>query len=573
MADLAPPRSDHTLSFSSGLFGRFARIQYVALTAMRARMFVNSLRSNQGVFEFSARAIAYGIYALMGLGMAVGAGSAAFSLVLNKEWRYLPIEFWVVFFVWQAVAVALASFQEQYELGSLLRFPVSFGSYYALFLIFGLVDITTVIGGLCCCGILAGVTFARLDLFAWAAPALALFAVFNILLARTVLAWIDRWLAKRRSRELISVLFVLALLSLQLLNPALRSHGDRGPVHHLPGQNGSTEFMGRIELWMGTANAVQVWLPPGLVARSLSETGHREISGTLESMGILCLYVVGAGGLLGVRLRAEFRGESFGEAPNRDQSKTRNARWLLAGGPVAAIIEKDLRTLSRSIPQLYSLAVPMLMVLVVGGLFNNSSKFMYRPQRFALPLCVAYGLLGFTQLVYNALGPEGKGVQLLFFAPVRIRTVLLAKNLLHATLYLIVAFGSGLLACMRLGWPSPAILITTLAWLLFALPANLAAGDVLSITMAYRVNLGRLGRQSGSQGNAILSMLIQTSLLGIGAAVISLSAFFGKPWASVPVLLMFAAVAVFVWLRVLRLSDDMANRRRDTLISRLAKAE
>jgi ABC-2 type transport system permease protein len=126
---------------------------------------------------------------------------------------------------------------------------------------------------------------------------------------------------------------------------------------------------------------------------------------------------------------------------------------------------------------------------------------------------------------------------------------------------------------MRLGWPSPAILITTLAWLLFALPANLAAGDVLSITMAYRVNLGRLGRQSGSQGNAILSMLIQTSLLGIGAAVISLSAFFGKPWASVPVLLMFAAVAVFVWLRVLRLSDDMANRRRDTLISRLAKAE
>jgi hypothetical protein len=36
---------------------------------------------------------------------------------------------------------------------------------------------------------------------------------------------------------------------------------------------------------------------------------------------------------------------------------------------------------------------------------------------------------------------------------------------------------------------------------------------------------------------------------------------------------MFAAVAVFVWLRVLRLSDDMANRRRDTLISRLAKAE
>ncbi|HTB95686.1 MAG TPA: hypothetical protein VK716_01650 [Terracidiphilus sp.] len=572
MADLASQRPDNSLPLSSGPFGKFARGQYAALIRMRARMIVNGLRSNQGVFEFSARAIAYGVYALIGLTMAVGAGGAAFSLVFNGEWRFFPIEFWILFFIWQSIAVALASFQEQYDLGSLLRFPVNFGSYYALFLIFGFVDITTVIGGLCCCGILAGVTLARLDLFLWTAPILVAFALFNILLARAVLAWIDRWLAKRRSRELISVLFVLALLSLQLLNPALHAHGDHGLGHHRSSPADPSQFMNRIEPWLGEANAIQRWLPPGLISRSLTAAGSRELSGALEPMGILSLYVLAAGAILGIRLRAEYRGESFGEAPERDQGKAKTAHWLLAGGPVAAIIEKDLRTMSRSIPQLYSLAIPMLMVIVVGGLFGNS-RMVHRPQQFALPLCVAYGLLGFTQLVYNALGPEGTGIQLLFFAPVKIRSVLLAKNLLHSALYLFVAIGSGFLACLRMGWPSPTVLITTFAWLLFALPANLAAGDLLSITMAYRVNLGRLGRQSGSQGNAILSMLIQTLLIGVGAGVIGVCAYMKKPWAATPALLVFAVAAVFAWLHVLGKSDEMANARRDTLISRLARAE
>ena len=132
---------------------------------------------------------------------------------------------------------------------------------------------------------------------------------------------------------------------------------------------------------------------------------------------------------------------------------------------------------------------------------------------------------------------------------------------------------SGFLASLRIGKPDIEVIAATIGWIVFALPANLAAGNVISITMAYRVNLGRIGRQSGSQANALLSMLIQTSILGIGVGIISLCNIFGRLWLAPPVLLALAVIAIIAWLLVLRNVDAMANQRRDTLIAKLVKAE
>jgi ABC-2 type transport system permease protein len=111
------------------------------------------------------------------------------------------------------------------------------------------------------------------------------------------------------------------------------------------------------------------------------------------------------------------------------------------------------------------------------------------------------------------------------------------------------------------------------AWLLFALPTNLAAGDVLSLTMAYRVNPGRISRQRGSQANAILSLLIQLGVIGSGVVVFFLGWYWGNVWLAVPVFLTLSAGAVFAWMRVLRNADGIANQRRDSLIATLMKTE
>jgi ABC-2 type transport system permease protein len=558
----------------AGVFGRRARDQYAAMAAMLARIFMNRFRTLSGAFELGARTVSFFIYCLMGLSLGAGAGAVAYSLVSSRRWQSLALEFWVISFLWVAISIALASFQEQYDMSGLLHFPVNFRSFYFLHLIFGLIDVSTIVGVLCCLGMLTASTIVRPDLFGAMLAALAGLAAFNILLARAVLAWIDRWLAKRRSREIVSALFVLAMVCLQLLNPLLRNqeHGRHGG--RVERNLRATSLPRETPPWLVDLGIVQRWLPPGLAANVPRSFEDHEPAKAGASIGGLVIFTLAAGGFLAVRLRAEFRGENLGESPGRHAGRESDSNWRIVGsGPLSAQIEKELRTMLRSLTQLYSVGVPMLMVFVIASLFRNGATVAREPVHLALPVSVAYGLLGFTQLMYNNLGAEGKGIQMLFLFPVRMRTVLLGKNLFHGTLYLLVAMVSASLAALRMGPPDALLVITTLCWLAFALPANLAAGNILSLTMAYRVNLGRIGRQSGSQANALVSMVIQAAILGIGAVVISLANIFDKGWVAPPVLAVFACAACLAWALVLRNADKIANARRDSLITKLARIE
>ena len=150
---------------------------------------------------------------------------------------------------------------------------------------------------------------------------------------------------------------------------------------------------------------------------------------------------------------------------------------------------------------------------------------------------------------------------------------MLAKNLFHAILFAVDAVLVCIVASLRIGRPEPMAVAATAAWLLFALPVHLAAGNAFSLAMPYRINLGRLARQRGSQASALLSMLVQLGVLGIGAGVFALCSFFDRLWLAVPVFLAMAVVAAFAWMRVLDKVDAMANQRRDTLIATLVKTE
>ncbi|MGA8740916.1 MAG: hypothetical protein WB561_06995, partial [Terracidiphilus sp.] len=419
-------------------FGRMARRQYAALVAMRWRMVANSVRSVQGAFEFGARGVAFIVYSIMGLSLGFGLGAGAFSMVSSGHLQLLSALFWTVLLVWQVLPIALASFQEQFDLNGLLRFPVSFGSFYLLHVVFGLVDVPTILGGICSLGILVGVTLARPGLFLWTALVLAAYALFNILLARTVLAWVDRWLSKRRSREVVSAIFLLLMLSLQLLNPALHQQNRNRSGKHRGNHPSAGIEINELPEWAKSAIAVGPWLPPGLAAEGIYQNAIQKTPFALESMGVLGLYILATGALLGVRLRAEFRGERLSDAPAARKRNESDRRWLIDGsGPIAAVMEKELRTIPRSMPLLFAMGAPLLTVLVISTLFRNGAL-GGRPFQLAFPLCVCYALLGFTQLIFNNLGAEGTGIQMLFLSPTPIRTVLLAKNLLHGMLYALV---------------------------------------------------------------------------------------------------------------------------------------
>ena len=223
-------------------------------------------------------------------------------------------------------------------------------------------------------------------------------------------------------------------------------------------------------------------------------------------------------------------------------------------------------------PLLYALAAPLLMVFLLSGLFTKAGAAGY-PSAFSWLVSLAYALVGFTQLFYNNLGPEGPGIQMLFLSPTPMRTVMLAKNLFHSLLFFVDAILVCIISSLRIGWPAPAAIAATTAWALFALPVHLAAGNAFSLNMPYRMNLGRITRQRGSQASALFSMLIQLGVLGIGAGVIAACSFLDKLWLATPVLLILAIAAIIVWKRVLDNVDAMAARRRESLIATLVGTE
>jgi ABC-2 type transport system permease protein len=549
-----------------------ARAQYVAVLGMRWRMLFNSLRTKQGKFELGARVFATGFFLTIWFGAGVGCGILAHQITDDHQLIFLPALLWPLTLMWQVVPVILSTALESVELNFMSRFPVSFRSYTLLYLFFGVLDPSSVFGGICVLGIWIGVVAARPGLALWTALALGLFALFNFLLTRMIFAWIERWLAQRRTREILVIVLLFVFLSFQLLNPALHSHSGRAPSIN------RTEFFHTLKL----IQSVQIFFPPGLAGDAVAMADKGRYLAALGLLGGVAIYAVIAGALLALRLRGEYRGENFGEAPvatkarradvragsARDTSGmvAANRRWF--DGPVGAVLAKEVRILSRSGVMLFGLFAPLVLIFAMGGSIRADRSFSLQ---YAFPVAIAYGFLPLTRQFCNSLGAEGAGIQLYFLSPTPFRSVILAKNLLQVGLFCVELALVASVAVFRFGAPGPTLAIATFCWVLFALPANLAAGNVLSITLAYRMTFTRLSREQGSVGNGLLSLLIQLLVFALGVAVYVPLAHTHHAGLAAPVFLVLAAASVFVWLRVLANVGHMAANRREALMAMLVR--
>lgn len=541
--------------------------QYGAVARMRGRMLVNSLRTRRGKFELGAGLFTAGFFLLIWLLAGLGLGVAAWHFVSGNQLEMLALLLWPVLLVWQTLPAIAASFQEHVDLSFLLRFPISFSSYVLLYLFFDLFEVSSLLGGVALLGIWIGTVTARPDLALWTALVFTMFGAFNVLLTRMIFAWIDRWIAQRRTREILGILILFCFLGLQALNPAF--HRRAGGTLRRPLTLLSAEH---------ATERLQKPLPPALAANAIAFMGEGHAMQAAAPLGGLVLYSLAAGALLGIRLRKEYRGESLGEAPGTVERTLRNpepAPKAPAGAfrfensrPIAAVMEKELRYLPRSGAMLYSLAAPLVLLFLFGGASRAGHEYA---AHYALPLGVAYGFLGLTRLIGNSLGGEGAGIQLYFLSPTPFRTVMLAKNLLQIGLFGVELILVCVIVGLRFGFPGPLIIAVTVCWLLFALPVQLAVGNILSISMAYRMTLTRFSRESGSMGNGLLSLLTQLLVCAVGAGIFFSFAHFGHAGLAIPALLGLAIVAFAAWFRGLARLDRMANQRRDTLIATLVR--
>ncbi|MFZ0662768.1 MAG: hypothetical protein WAM66_08755 [Acidobacteriaceae bacterium] len=538
------------------------RAQYGTVAAMRWHMLLNSLRTGRGSFEMGARIFTQGFFALIGLGIGVGLGFGAWQIATHDSPRLLAALFWLVLVFWQIIPITIASFQENADLSIFLRFPVNFASYALFYILFGLFDIGSLVGGIALFGVWVGASVARPELIGWITLAVALFALFNIFLTRMIFAWLDRWLAQRKTREVLGMIFLFLLLGAQFLNPAFYHGGFGHSTHHAA-----------IARYLHTAERVQVFLPPGLAATAIDSAHQGQPLEAGADLFFLALYVAATGALLGVRLRAEYRGESLGEAPSATAKITRtrgSASRLEGSGPVSAVVEKEIRYLMRSGVMLYGFLAPLVIVFLFSrGMPGEHGVGFAR--EYALPLGVAYSFLGLARFIYNNLGGEGAGIQLYFLSPTPFRDIMLAKNIVHFLIFLIELALVWTIVAFRAGMPGPQILAVTLCWLVFAVPAQLALGNILSITMAYRMNMTRMGREHGSLGNSLLSMLVQLIVFAVGAAVYVPLKAVGHANLAAPILLVLATGSIFFWLRTLANAGTMVAARKESLVTTLYK--
>ena len=187
--------------------------------------------------------------------------------------------------------------------------------------------------------------------------------------------------------------------------------------------------------------------------------------------------------LLTLRLRAEFRGESFGEAPalcdgrresprgsvcrrtrrDRFRQQAKLVRWAGRrdpgqGDPVSLAQRR------HALRADYAFGVDLC-----HGRPIRADRSV--PIHFVFPIAIAYGFLPLTRQFCNSLGTEGAGIQLYFLSPTSFRIVMLAKNLLQIGLFCLELVLVATLAVFRFGAPPP-----TLADCDFLLGALCAAG-------------------------------------------------------------------------------------------------
>jgi hypothetical protein len=162
---------------------------------------------------------------------------------------------------------------------------------------------------------------------------------------------------------------------------------------------------------------------------------------------------------------------------------------------------------------MFTLVVPLFMLLVFRSSGQSEGVFSHAPE-LTFPLGAAYSLLLLTNLTYNNFGADGSGMQLLFASPVRFSQIMLGKNLTHSAIFalevVLVWVGTSLLYRP----PSIQVTLATLAGILFALPIDLAAGNLFSIYSPTKIEAGVFGRQRASLTTVMASFGIRTVLFG-----------------------------------------------------------
>ena len=564
-----------------------ARVQLAAVAWLRWRMFMNTFlrRRSTGarqaiglVFGILLRIVVWPVLALMVVGPVGFSGYLAWeSIHENYPGNLVPLLAGLMIF-WQFVSIngmSMATSTQTFDPTTLTRFPIPFGRYLVLRTVIGLLTASTIVGCLASLAVAVGIGIARQSLFVPALTVTCAYALMNIFFTRMLGAWFERWLAIRRFREIFGVVMAFSFLSIQLLAPArdtARSHGAVMPWYlHVAHSSAAT---------LG-------WLPPGLAAHAIIHS-DRIVAASLQFAALLA-YAALFLAVFAVRLRKQYLGEllvDIAPGPSRpaEPQAARAIRRPMATPEfaqarsepglippvIAACLRKEFLIMRANTSMLLSVFTPLVIIFIL------SRGTVARHTAYFLPAALGYVLLGLTASFYNIFGGDGMGVQFYLMAPVRLRDVIVAKNIMHLALVTLQAALAWVLVLLLTPGRIPIeVQLGAGLWLVFFISANLTLGTFRSIQAPRRFVPGqsRQLRQTTPQ-NRTSSLLVMAVLLGgliVQVPITFAARHFHLRWLGVIVFAVLASVAVGFYFLLLRSAETLILRYRDRLTEELCK--
>lgn len=564
------------------------RTQLLAVAWLRWRIFVNSIfrrrptgaRQAVGLaFSILLRLILWPFLAMAAIGPIAGSGFFAWMAIAENHPQSLFPLFAGIGLLWQFVAINGQSFAaavSSFDPSSLARFPLRFGRYLVLRTLIGLLTPSTIVGCLALLAAAVGIGVAKPALAFPAVVVLAVYALMNIFLTRMIEAWMERWLANRRFRELFSVLMALMAIGFQFLNfqraptraPGVANSGLFNFVH------GSSPYLN--------------WLPPGFAANAILRAAH-PFAALAQFAGLLASTALFAG-VFAIRLHKQFLGELLSESLSRRAPASPIARGRVlsqatgavamaaAAQPhrpvfppiVAACLRKEWLILRGNPAQLFGMLTPLIFIVIL-----NRSVFA-RHSTYFLPGAIAYALFGVLAGLYNVFGADGLGVQVYLLAPIRLRDVIVAKNLMSLAVIVAQAGLAWVVVSVLARAPiPPSMQVSTALWTVFVIAANLAVGTLRSIQAPRKFVPGQAQQRRGTPTNrtsGLLIMLVLFGSLALQVPVTLLCRIFHEPWLAAWIFGPLAAAAVLAYAVVLRNAEQLILGRRDLFAEELCKA-
>jgi len=569
------------------------RAQFAAIAWLRWRILWNSFRRKGGAAEMVGIVLLALLFLGMVFGFVVGSGVGAYFMVVKGHLTWIVGLLWGIFVLCQLLNIQLGQPTTTFDPTQLIRFPMKVETYVGIRLFFGLLTPANVAGTLTSLAVAVGIGLAKPGLWLYALITMAVFAATNVLFSRMIFAWVDRWLSTRRAREVFTAIIFAGSLGIQwanfTFNPAY-NHDRRTHAYAVSQQKFG--FVGQLVV------RVRPWLnplPPELASTSLVKAKQASIGGfagyTLAAALWAGLFLL----VFALRMRTEFRGENLSDSAGAGTREATTAKVVRVSGSAAvapvgvvsqsgefavasrarvwAVIEtvlgKEILYVRRNTGILYGLVMPIFLVLIFAGKFAARAG---ESSIWVFPAAVAYTLLAICPLSYNSLGLEATGAQLYFIAPVRMRDILLAKNLLGslmalaeiALIFVIISYMSGV--------PSLQTAVAAVFWAVGTLAVNMIFGNQRSITSPKRVDPQKTMRRQASQVSALIAMAVMMVSSGVAAGVFFLCFRMHSMWALVPVFAAFAAVGVWLYLQSLKTIDRFALDHREELLLELCKA-